>query len=89
LDAVYLLGRGLFYISNDYIVTDGQGCHNTFHADYRPCIWFRPIDAHMHLSRRSAGGLGITGLQTAIAPDVIRRGTGFRGGMTPYLFGEV
>jgi len=59
-------------ISNEYIVTASQWCNNTFQADYRPCIWFHPIDAHMHISRRGAGKLRLTGLQTAIASDGIR-----------------
>jgi hypothetical protein len=66
-------------ISNEYIVTNDQRCNNTFQADYRPCIWFHPIDANMHISRRGSGGLGLTGLQTAIASDGIRCGIVLRG----------
>ena len=55
------------HISLDCVVTDGDRWDNNLDADYRLWIDFEPLDAHMHVSGRGAGELGLTSLRTAMA----------------------
>jgi len=55
------------HISLDCVVTDGNRWDNNLDADYRLWIDFEPLDAHMHVSGRGAGELGLTSLRTAMA----------------------
>lgn len=55
------------HISLDCVVTDGSRWDNNLDADYRLWIDFEPLDAHMHVSGRGAGELGLTSLRTAMA----------------------
>lgn len=55
------------HISLDCVVTDGSRWDNNLNADYRLWIDFEPLDAHMHVSGRGAGELGLTSLRTAMA----------------------
>lgn len=55
------------HISLDCVVTDGNRWDNNLDADYRLWIDFEPLDAHMHVSGRGSGELGISSLRTAMA----------------------
>ena len=55
------------HISLDCVVTDGNRWDNNLDADYRLWIDFEPLDAHMHVSGRGTGELGLTSLRTAMA----------------------
>jgi len=55
------------HISLDCVVTDGSRWDNNLNADYRLWIDFEPLDAHMHVSGRGSGELGISSLRTAMA----------------------
>jgi Amidohydrolase/Starch/carbohydrate-binding module (family 53) len=55
------------HISLDCVVTDGDRWDNNQNADYRLWIDFEPLDAHMHVSGRGSGELGISSLRTAMA----------------------
>jgi hypothetical protein len=62
------------HLSLDCVITDGQQWDNNFNADYRLWIRFDPLDAHMHVSGRGSGELGITSLRTAMASAGISHG---------------
>src|SRR5262249_49021714 len=62
------------HISLDCVVTDGSQWDNNQNADYRLWIQFDPLDAHMHVSGRGSGELGITSLRTAMASAGISHG---------------
>jgi predicted TIM-barrel fold metal-dependent hydrolase len=62
------------HISLDCVVTDGARWDNNLDADYRLWIEFEPIDAHMHVSGRGAGELGVGSLRTAMASAGIKFG---------------
>lgn len=55
------------HIALDCVVTDGRQWDNNQNADYRLWIAFDPLDAHMHVSGRGSGDLGVASLQTAMA----------------------
>ena len=55
------------HISLDCVVTDGSRWDNNLDADYRLWIDFEPLDAHLHVSGRGSGELGISSLRTAMA----------------------
>lgn len=55
------------HLSLDCVVTDGRQWDNNQKADYRLWIDFAPLDAHMHVSGRGSGELGISSLQIAMA----------------------
>ena len=55
------------HISFDCVITDGSRWDNNLDADYRLWIEFEPLDAHMHVSGRGSGELGISSLRTAMA----------------------
>ncbi|MCS6926124.1 MAG: amidohydrolase family protein [Candidatus Binatia bacterium] len=58
----------------DCVVTDGKRWDNNQNADYRLWIACEPLDAHMHVSGRGSGDLGIVSLHTAMASAGIRCG---------------
>lgn len=62
------------HISLDCVVTNGAQWDNNLDADYRLWIDFEPIDAHMHVSGRGAGELGVGSLRTAMASAGIGSG---------------
>ncbi len=62
------------HISLECVVTDGARWDNNQNADYRLWIRFDPLDAHMHVSGRGSGELGITSLRTAMASAGISHG---------------
>ena len=62
------------HISLDCVVTDGSRWDNNQNADYRLWIDFEPLDAHMHVSGRGSGELGIHSLRTAMASAGIGHG---------------
>lgn len=47
------------HIVLDCVVTDGKRWDNNQNADYRLWIAYEPLDAHMHVSGRGSGDLGI------------------------------
>jgi hypothetical protein len=55
------------HISLECVVTDGTQWDNNQNADYRLWIQFDPLDAHLHVSGRGSGELGITSLRIAMA----------------------
>jgi hypothetical protein len=55
------------HLTLDCVVTDGQRWDNNREADYRLWIDFTPLDAHLHVSGRGTGDLGLSSLQTALA----------------------
>lgn len=62
------------HISLECVVTDGKLWDNNRGADYRLWIGFDPLDAHLHVSGRGSGELGIASLQTAMASAGISHG---------------
>ncbi|HXG18474.1 MAG TPA: amidohydrolase family protein [Methylomirabilota bacterium] len=62
------------HISLDCVVTDGARWDNNLDADYRLWVDFEPIDAHMHVSGRGSGELGVNSLCTAMASAGIKVG---------------
>jgi hypothetical protein len=61
-------------LSLDCVVTNGARWDNNLDADYRLWIDFEPLDAHMHVSGRGSGELGIGSLRTAMASAGISAG---------------
>ncbi len=55
------------HLSLDCVVTNGTRWDNNLDADYRLWIDFEPLDAHMHVSGRGGGELGLGSLRTAMA----------------------
>jgi hypothetical protein len=62
------------HISLECVVTDGEKWDNNQKADYRLWLDFEPLDAHMHVSGRGSGELGIASLRTAMASAGISHG---------------
>ncbi|MGE0823832.1 MAG: amidohydrolase family protein [Candidatus Binatia bacterium] len=62
------------HITLDCVVTDGKQWDNNANADYRLWIGFDPLDAHMHVSGRGSGELGLTSLHAAMASAGIGHG---------------
>ena len=60
-------------------MTNGREWDNNTAVDYRLWVGFEPFDAHMHVSGAGAGGLGLNGLQTAMAS------AGIRGGLVSWI----
>ncbi|NOT53526.1 MAG: amidohydrolase family protein, partial [Deltaproteobacteria bacterium] len=55
------------HISLECVVTDGSRWDNNLNANYRLWIDFEPLDAHLHVSGRGSGELGLSSLRTAMA----------------------
>ncbi|MBI3246215.1 MAG: amidohydrolase family protein [Deltaproteobacteria bacterium] len=62
------------HISLECVVTNGERWDNNQKADYRLWLDFEPLDAHMHVSGRGSGELGIASLRTAMASAGITHG---------------
>ena len=62
------------HITLDCVVTDGRQWDNNSGADYRLWIRFDPLDAHLHVSGKGSGELGLTSLQNALASAGVRQG---------------
>ena len=62
------------HISLECVVTNGETWDNNQKADYRLWLDFEPLDAHMHVSGRGSGELGIASLRTAMASAGISHG---------------
>jgi predicted TIM-barrel fold metal-dependent hydrolase len=62
------------HITLDCVVTDGRQWDNNSGADYRLWISFNPLDAHLHVSGKGAGDLGLVSLQNALASAGVRQG---------------
>jgi hypothetical protein len=58
----------------DCVVTDGRQWDNNNGADYRLWIGFDPVDAHLHVSGKGTGELGLASLRTAMASAGMRQG---------------
>jgi predicted TIM-barrel fold metal-dependent hydrolase len=55
------------HLAVDCVVTDGERWDNNSRVNYRLWIGFDALDAHMHMSGRGAGALGVQTLATAMA----------------------
>jgi predicted TIM-barrel fold metal-dependent hydrolase len=62
------------HISLECVVTNGEKWDNNQKADYRLWLDFEPLDAHMHVSGRGSGELGVASLRTAMASAGISHG---------------
>ena len=62
------------HLTLDCVVTDGRQWDNNRDIDYRLWIGFEPFDAHMHVSGRGSGDLGLRSLHTAMASAGIGSG---------------
>jgi len=55
------------HVALDCAVTDGERWDNNQQCDYRLWVGFDALDAHLHVSGRGAGALGLASLRTAMA----------------------
>jgi hypothetical protein len=62
------------HLTLDCALTDGTHWDNNRESDYRLWIGFEPFDAHMHVSGRGSGDLGLRSLHTAMASAGIGSG---------------
>jgi len=62
------------HITLDCVVTNGRQWDNNNGADYRLWIRFDPLDAHLHVSGKGSGELGLASLQNALTSAGVRQG---------------
>jgi predicted TIM-barrel fold metal-dependent hydrolase len=65
--AVAEIGGLAEHLALDCVVMNGEGWDNNLGVDYRLWIGFEALDAHLHVSGRGAGALGLRALRTAMA----------------------
>ena len=75
------------HITLDCVVTNGRQWDNNNGADYRLWIRFDPLDAHLHVSGKGSGELGLASLQNALTSAGVARGSS-RGLITAGLIGS-